>query len=62
MLFQYWPTVFDAGPTVKQHWVNASCLLGCICRPDTEFMRLCLYVYLQGVVYLHTRGYLSLQI
>ena len=28
MLFQCWPTVFDAGPTLKQHWVNASCLLG----------------------------------
>ena len=25
MLFQCWPTVFDAGPTLKQHWVNASC-------------------------------------
>ena len=23
MLFQCWPT--DAGPTLKQHWVNASC-------------------------------------
>ena len=28
MLFQCWPTVFDAGPTLKQHWVNAPCLLG----------------------------------
>ena len=27
MLFQCWPTVFDAGPTLKQHWVNAPCLL-----------------------------------
>ena len=28
MLLQCWSTVFDAGPTLKQHWVNASCLLG----------------------------------
>ena len=28
MPFKYWPTVFDAGPTLEQHWVNASCLLG----------------------------------
>ena len=27
MLFQCWPTVFDAGPTLKQRWLNASCLL-----------------------------------
>ena len=28
MLFQYWPTVNGAGPTLKQHWVESSCLLG----------------------------------
>ena len=28
MLFQCWPIVFDAGPTLKQHWVKAPCLLG----------------------------------
>ena len=28
MLFQCWPNVFDAGPTLKQHLANASCLLG----------------------------------
>ena len=28
MLFQCWPTVFDAGPTLKQLWVNVPCLLG----------------------------------
>ena len=28
ILFQCWPTVFDAGPTLKQHCVNAPCLLG----------------------------------
>ena len=30
MPFQCWSTVFDAGPTLKQHWVNASCFLGSI--------------------------------
>ena len=29
MVFQCWPTVFGAGPTLKQYWVNAPCLLGC---------------------------------
>ena len=28
MLCQCWATVGDGGPTLKQHWVNASCLLG----------------------------------
>ena len=28
MLFQCWSTVFDAGPTSKQHWMNAPCWLG----------------------------------
>ena len=28
MLFQCWSAVFDAGPTLKQHWMNGSCLLG----------------------------------
>ena len=27
MLFQYWSSVFDAGPTLKPHCVDASCLL-----------------------------------
>ena len=27
MLFQCWAGVEDSGPTLKQHWVNASCLL-----------------------------------
>ena len=26
-VFICWPTVFDVGPTSKQHWVNDSCLL-----------------------------------
>ena len=28
MLAQCWPTVFDAGPTLHQHWLNFSCSLG----------------------------------
>ena len=28
MRFQCWPTVFEAGLTLKPHCVNASCLLG----------------------------------
>ena len=29
MLFQCYLTVFGAGPTLKQHWVNSPYLLGC---------------------------------
>ena len=28
MLGECWPTVFDVDPTLTQHWVNVSCLLG----------------------------------
>ena len=28
MLFHYWPTAIGAGPTLEQHQVKASCLLG----------------------------------
>ena len=28
MLLQCWASVEDGGPTLKQHWVNAPCLLG----------------------------------
>ena len=31
MLFQCWVSVEDGGPTLKQNWVNALCLLG-ICN------------------------------
>ena len=31
MLFYCWPTVFDVGPTLKQHCFNISCLLGTLC-------------------------------
>ena len=33
MLFQCWASVEDGGPILKQHWVNASCLLGCVTKP-----------------------------
>ena len=29
MLFQCCADVEDGGPALEQHWVNASCLLGC---------------------------------
>ena len=29
MLFYCWPRVVDDGPTLNQHWLNASCLQGC---------------------------------
>ena len=28
MLVQYWPIVYDTGPTMNQHWVDVSCFLG----------------------------------
>ena len=27
MLAYRWPSVYDAGPTLNQHWLNVSCLL-----------------------------------
>ena len=27
MMFQCWPTVFDAGQLLKQYWMNDPCLL-----------------------------------
>ena len=30
MLNQRWPTVYDGGPTLVQHCVGASCLLGAV--------------------------------
>ena len=29
MLFQCWPTVYDVGPTLKQHWFSVLGLQGC---------------------------------
>ena len=28
MLVQCWPAVYDVAPTLNQHWVNVSCLMG----------------------------------
>ena len=28
MLFRCWASVGDGEPTLKQHWINTSCLLG----------------------------------
>ena len=30
MWFQCWANVFDAGPTLKPHWLNVSCLLSLV--------------------------------
>ena len=38
MLFKCWPTVFDIGPTLTQHWVNAPCLLGSSARGADYFI------------------------
>ena len=39
MLVQCWPTVCDAGPTLNQHWFNASCLLGYFLRRWDQYQR-----------------------
>ena len=39
MLFQCWPIVLDAAPALKQHLVNALCLLG--------YHLTCEYIYQQ---------------
>ena len=45
MLFECWPAVSDVGPALKQHWVNASCMLGSApvinSRPNTETLTKC---------------------
>ena len=53
MLFQCCASVADDGPPLKQHWVNASCLLGSLdllhwyCRDSKEMSTCrCLYVTL----------------
>ena len=40
MLFQCWSTVFDAGPTLKQHWVNVPRLLGAVMGVAVDGVRL----------------------
>ena len=34
MLFQYWACVKDCASTLKQHWVNATCLRKVYSRPS----------------------------
>ena len=46
MLFYCWPSVVDDGPTLKQHWLNGSCLLGYKGSPYMPRM----YVKLRGLV------------
>ena len=48
MLVQCWPIVFDAGSTLCQHCLIASCSLGCLkykyrCDHGTWFLVLCIY-------------------
>ena len=33
VLNQCWADVVDGWPTLKQHWINVSCLLGLCCKP-----------------------------
>ena len=37
ILFQCWASVEDGGPTLIQHWVNASCLLVSMCSVEQPF-------------------------
>ena len=36
ILFKYWPTAYGTGPTLKQHWVKSSCLLGLTAGRDMQ--------------------------
>ena len=40
MLYQCWTSVEDGGPTLKEHWVNTSCLLGISVLSRESFIRL----------------------
>ena len=44
-LFECWPAVSDVGPSLKQQWVNVSCLLGSApvinSRPNTATLTVC---------------------
>ena len=41
MLVQCWPGVFDAGPTLHQHWLNVSWLLGGCRQEQTAIRAIC---------------------
>ena len=53
MLFECWPAVSDIGPSLKQHWVNVSCLLrsapGINSRPNTATLTKCWASVVDGV-------------
>ena len=44
MLIYCWTTVFDAGPTLNQHWVDAFCLPGTKCHTNVLCLLGCLLV------------------
>ena len=44
MLYQCWATVYDAGPTLVQHWVDVSCLQGND-HTDMCYYNLCITMY-----------------
>ena len=58
-LFECWPAVSDVGPTLKQHWVNVSCLLGSApvinSRPNTATLTNCWASVVGGVPALKQR-------
>ena len=35
--YQYWPTVYDVGPTLGQHWIDVSRLLGNRIKPKESY-------------------------
>ena len=41
MLGQCWSTVYDAGPALIQHWINASCLLASASVTETCQLHMC---------------------
>ena len=51
LLVQCWLTVYDVGPTLNQHWINASCLLSIIFHSYAansfypEYLRDVFYLY-----------------
>ena len=56
MLVQCWATVCDAGPTLNQHWFNASCL----CLVDIILYILFIFFALKGLpTFVHVKWYRS---
>ena len=62
MFFKCWASVYDAGPALKQHWVNASCWLNADNKWNTPlfsslfdytvfiFVEYCLYLHLSSLL------------